>query len=432
MTAQSAADHFLAYLNKTPSPYHAVVEAAALLAAAGFSELDEAGRWQLEPGKGYFVIRGGKTIVAWRQGTGIAAEQGLRIVVAHTDSPTLKLRPRPDMKARSLRYLTTEIYGGPLLYSWLDRDLKLSGALYCGESQATRVLVSLDHLPVRAVSLAIHLRQDKGSDSYAFDREKDFALVIGDGEASGLDLIAEAAKTALCRDPGPILSLDLELSDADPARRIGDGGSLISAPRLDNLFSCYTALTALLAQPNAAPWTQVVALYDSEEIGSQTYTGARSNTVDGIIHRLIGAASEEDVWRAKARSIVVSADMAHSEHPAFTSATDPNHVPELNKGLALKSGSMGNYAIGPGAEAWFSLICKKADVPLQRFRYRCDHGRGSSIGPIMTTNLGITGIDVGAPMLAMHSARELAGAGDVDHTIAAFTAFFAAEDLLPV
>jgi len=430
MTA--SADQLLTFLNKAPSPYHAVVEAAAQLTAAGFSELREAGRWQLEPGQGYFVIRGGKTIVAWRQGTGIVAEAGLRIIVAHTDSPTLKLRPRPDMKARSLRYLTTEIYGGPLLYTWLDRDLKLSGALYCGDTELTRVLVSLDDLPVRAVSLAIHLRQDKGSDSYSFDREKDFALVIGDGEASGLELIAEVAKAQLGSDPGPILSLDLEVTEAAPARRIGADGSLISAPRLDNLFSCYTALAALLAQPAATPWTQMVALYDSEEIGSQTYTGARSNTVDGIIHRLVGAASEGDVWRAKARSIVVSADMAHSEHPAFLAATDPGHVPELNKGLALKSGSMGNYAIGPGAEAWFALICRKAGVPLQRFRYRCDHGRGSSIGPIMTTNLGIAGIDVGSPMLAMHSARELAGAGDVALTTAAFTAFFAAEEPLPV
>ncbi len=432
MTAQPAADSFLAYLGKAPSPYHAVAESAALLVAAGFTQLHEAGRWQLEAGKGYFVIRGGKTIVAWRQGTGSAAEQGLRIVVAHTDSPTLKLRPRPDLKVRSQRYLTTEIYGGPLLYSWLDRDLKLSGALYCGDTAITRVLVSLDRLPVRAVSLAIHLRQDKGSDSYSFDREKDFTLVVGDGETSGLDLIAAAAKTQLGRDPGPILSFDLEVSDADPARRIGDGGSLISAPRLDNLFSCYTALAALLAEPHATPWTQAIALYDSEEIGSQTYTGARSNMLDGIIHRLVGSAVEEDVWRAKACSLVISADMAHGEHPAFAGATDPGHVPELNQGLALKSGSMGNYAIGPAAEAWFSLVCKKAGVPLQRFRYRCDHGRGSSIGPIVTANLGITGIDVGAPMLAMHSARELAGAGDVDRTIAAFAAFFAAADPLPV
>lgn len=426
-----AADGLISYLNASPSPYHAVAETARQLAAAGFRELSEGARWQLEPGKRYFVVRGGKTIIAWHQGLGLAAEEGVRIVVAHTDSPTLKLRPRPDLKARNLRYLTTEIYGGPLLYSFLDRDMKLSGALYCGETGIERVLIDLDTLPVRAVSLAIHLRADKGSDSYSFDREKDFVLVTGDGEKPGLDLLREAATAKLGRDPGPILSCDLEVADLNPAIRIGTGGSLVSAPRLDNLFSCYTALAALLAQEKTAPWTTMVALYDAEEIGSQTFTGARSNTVDGILHRIVGGA-EEEVWRTKARSLVISADMAHSEHPAFAAATDPVHVPELNKGIALKSGAMGNYAIGPGVEAWFSLICQKACVPTQRFRYRCDHGRGSSIGPIITTNLGIAGLDVGSPMLAMHSARELAGAADVGHAIGAFTAFFSAEEKLPL
>lgn len=420
---------FLNFLNKSSSPYHAVAEAVAALVAAGFTELGEADRWQLEPGKAYFVVRGGKAIVAWRQGAGAAAEEGVRIIVAHTDSPVLKVRPRPDMQARSLRYLTTEIYGGPLLYTWLDRDLKLAGAVYCGDKKVERVLLDFDRLPVRAISLAIHLRQDKGSDTYTFDREKDFAVVVGDGEKDGQTLIHEAAAEQLGRDPGPILSFDLELTTREPARCIGDGQGLISAQRLDNLFSCYTALSALL-ESKAAPWTTAVALYDSEEIGSRTFTGAQSNTMDGILHRIVaaGGTAEEDIWRAKARSVVVSADMAHGEHPAFVSATDPVHVPELNKGLALKSGAMGNYAIAPDAEAWFSLICQSAGVPLQRFRYRCDHGRGSSIGPIMTTVLGITGIDVGSPMLAMHSARELAGAADLGYATRAFAAYFAAEE----
>ena len=421
---------FLSALDRSASPYHAVAYVSQRLAAAGFAELAEAERWRLEPGKSYFVVRGGKAVVAWRQGTAAAAEEGVRIIVAHTDSPVLKLRPRPDLKARSLRYLTTEIYGGPLLYTWLDRDLKLAGALYCGDKTVERVLVDLDRLPVRAVSLAIHLRQDKGSDTYSFEREKDFAVVVGEGETPALERIQAAAAEQLGRDPGPILSFDLELTASAPASLVA--GNLISAQRLDNLFSCYTALEALLETAQAAPWTTAVALYDSEEIGSRTFTGAQSNAMDGILHRIVAASgtAEEDIWRAKARSVVVSADMAHSEHPAFLAATDPVTVPELNKGLALKSGAMGNYAIAPGAEAWFSLICKNAGVPLQRFRYRCDHGRGSSIGPIMTTVLGVNGIDVGAPMQAMHSARELAGADDLGYATKAFAAFFAAEEKL--
>lgn len=426
--------NFLAFLNRSTSPYHAVAEAVTLLTGKGFTELSEAESWQLEPGKGYFVRRGGKAIVAWRQGTGLAAEEGVRIIVAHTDSPVLKLRPRPDSQSRSLRFLTTEIYGGPLLYTWLDRDLKLSGALYCGTDQVERVLVDLDQLPVRATSLAIHLRQDKGSDTYTFDREKDFAVVVGDGERAGLELIHAATVEKLGRDPGPILSFDLELTTTEPAKIIGDGNGLISAQRLDNLFSCYTALTGLLASEAPTAWTQAVVLYDSEEIGSRTFTGAQSNAMDGVLHRIAaaGASSDEDIWRCKAHSVVVSADMAHSEHQAFVSATDPVHVPELNKGLALKSGAMGNYAIAAGTEAWFSLICNNAGIPLQRFRYRCDHGRGSSIGPIMTTVLGITGIDVGSPMLAMHSSRELAGVADLDYAARAFGAFFTAEQKPPL
>lgn len=424
-----AADALIEFLAESPSPYHAVAAAVRRLEASGFTALSEAERWQLEPGKGYFLLRGGKTVIAWRQGLAAPAEAGVRIAVAHTDSPTLKLRPRPDTKTRNLRYLTTEIYGGPLLYSFLDRDLKIAGALYCGERAAERVLIALDRPLVRATSLAIHLRADKGSDNYSFDREKDFLLVTGEGEMPALEMLRAAAGEALGRDPGPVLSLDLEVTESAPPARIGMAGSLISAPRLDNLFSCYTALAALLgAEP--VPFTTMVALYDSEEIGSQTFTGARSNTVDGILHRIAGG-SEDGVWRLKARSLVVSADMAHGEHPAFTTATDPAHVPELNKGIALKSGSMGNYAIGPGVEAWFSLICQKAGVPTQRFRYRCDHGRGSSIGPIITTGLGIAGLDVGSPMLAMHSARELAGSADVAYATAAFAAFFTAEDRLP-
>lgn len=423
----------LRYIDSSPSPYHAIEAALAMLAAAGFTRLEEGEAWALEPGKSYMAVRGGKTLVAWRQGTAHPAEAGFRLVGAHSDSPVLKLRPRPDMDARGLKYLTTEVYGGPLLNTWFDRDLKLAGALYCGEDKLERVLVDLPGLNLRTVSLAIHLRKDKGSDTFTLDREKDLAVVAGAGKESAFDLVRSALASQLDRDPGPVISFDLSLGDAAPATRIGAEGELISAPRLDNLFSCYAALAALLAAPAAMPFTTGAVIYDAEEIGSQTYGGARSNFAEGVLSRIVAAsgASPEDVWRAKARSLIVSADMAHAEHPAFASATDPGHVPEINKGLAIKNGPMGNYAVGPAAEAWFELVCRKVGLTLQRFRYRCDHGRGSSIGPIVTTALGIEGIDVGAPMLAMHSARELAGAADIDHAIAAFTAFYSSEEPLP-
>jgi len=424
------AEPFLRFIDHSPSPYHAIAEAAALLTAAGFIPLTESERWTLAPGGAYFVVRGGKSLIAWRQGTAPVADAGFRLVAAHSDSPVLKLRPRPDLDAKGLRLLTAEVYGGPLLSTWFDRELKLAGAVWCSGDAVKRHLVDLG-LPVRLVSLAIHLKQDKTSDSFTLDREKDLSVFVGQGAKPGMALVRDAITEALGSDPGPILSLDLSLGDAAPASRLGAEGELISAPRLDNLFSAYTALLALSETSAPRETTTGVIIYDAEEIGSQTYTGARSNFVEGVIERIVGGASE-DVWRAKARSILISADMAHGEHPAFTTATDPVHVPALNGGLAVKSGVMGNYAIGPAVEAWFLSVCDEAKVPLQRFRYRCDHGRGSSIGPMATAGLGIAGIDVGAPMLAMHSVRELAGSTDIDHSIRAFAAMFAARDPLPL
>jgi aspartyl aminopeptidase len=423
------AESFLSYIDRSPSPYHAIAEAVSLLTAAGFVPLEEGERWALKPGGAYFVVRGGKSIVAWRQGSAPASEAGFRLVAAHSDSPVLKLRPRPDLEAKGLRLLTAEVYGGPLLSPWFDRELKLAGAVWCGGGTVKRHLVDLPKLPVRLVSLAIHLKADKASDSFTLDREKDLAVLVGQGVKPGFDLVREAIAEALGGDPGPILSIDLSLGDVAPAARLGSEGELISAPRLDNLFSAFTALTALI-ESGPAEATLGAIVYDAEEIGSQTYTGAHSNFVESVVDRIVGGGSE-DIWRAKARSLIVSADMAHAEHPAFTSATDPVTVPALNGGLAVKTGVQGNYAIGPAAEAWFLKVCEEAKVPLQRFRYRCDHGRGSSIGPMATSGLGMAGIDVGAPMLAMHSVRELAGTSDLEASIRAFAAMYASQEPLP-
>jgi aspartyl aminopeptidase len=424
------AEPFLTYIDRSPSPYHAIAEAVAMLTSAGFVPLGEAERWQLAPGGAYFVVRGGKSLIAWRQGSAPPSDAGFRFVAAHSDSPVLKLRPRPDLEAKGLRLLTAEVYGGPLLNTWFDRELKLAGAVWCGGETVTRHLVNLDKLPVRLVSLAIHLKSDKASDSFSLDREKDLTVFVGLGTTPGFEQVRAAITEALGGDPGPILSTDLSLGDAHPAVRLGADGELISAPRLDNLFSAYTALAALVESAPAAS-TLGAIVYDAEEIGSQTYAGARSNFVASVVDRIAGGGSE-DVWRAKARSVLISADMAHAEHPSFPAATDPVTVPALNGGLAVKTGVQGNYAIGPAVEAWFLKVCEDAKVPLQRFRYRCDHGRGSSIGPMATSGLGIAGVDVGAPMLAMHSVRELAGTADLDASIDAFAAFFASHNPLPV
>jgi aspartyl aminopeptidase len=422
-----ALEPLLHYIDGSPSPYHAVAQSRAMLQEAGYRELFEADHWDLERGEGYFVTRGGKSLIAWRQGQAAAALGGCRIIAAHTDSPVLKLRPNPVMTSRNVSYLTAEIYGSPLLHTWLDRDLKIAGAVFCADASGAieTILVDAADLKVRAMSLAPHLKREKKTDGVTIALHDDLPLIVSDGALeSAQDLYVALLGNAAAR----VHNADLILSDTQKACRVGRDGEFISAPRIDNLFSSFCVLSALLSLKSPRDHTAMAVLYDAEEIGSQTWTGARSDFLEATLTRiaLSDDGSVQDLLRAKARSILISVDMAHAEHPSHVGATDPIHVPKLNGGLALKTGAKGNYAAGNQAAAWFDKACKDAGITLQSFMYRCDHGGGSSIGPLATTASGICGLDVGAPMLAMHSIRELAGAKDVDLTIAALSAAYAA------
>ena len=414
----------LRFIDASPSPYHAILAAKALLEGAGFRERREGDRWTVEPGQAYFTVRGGKTIVAWRQGSRPVAEAGFHIVAAHSDSPVLKLRPRPGLRVGEVGYLTTAIYGSPLLHTWLDRDLCLAGAVYLADDGPSPRIVHAPDLKLRALSLAPHLRRGMKAEGLVIDMQKDLPLIFTEGAEDTVTQLFER----LGFDQRQVLAFDLSLADTQPGALVGQAQSFISAPRLDNLFSTYCALSALVGTAADREHTSVAAIYDSEEIGSQTWTGAGSNVLDAVLQRLNNASGGdvEDLLRAKARSVLVSADMAHGEHPSFTEATDPVHVPRLNKGLAIKSGERGNYAMGHDAAAWFEAVCRGAGLTPQRFMYRCDHGGGSSVGPIISTGLGVSGVDVGAGMIGMHSIRELAGAQDVALSIRAFSAFLAA------
>lgn len=417
----------LKYIDESPSPYHAVLAAKRLLSQAGFSELSEDEPWKLEPSGKYYTTRGGRTLIAWIMGKQPAHKAGLRILGAHTDSPVLKLRPNPDESGRGLSLLTTEIYGSPLLHTWLDRDLKLAGALFSRDNKGLSVsLIDDDQLLMRANSLAPHLRKDKTFDGLVINRHTDMALVTSDNNSAKFsDVIASLAERAGV-SADAIVEFDLSLADTSPSRLTGLNSEFISAPRLDNLFSCYVGLMALIESASANNTTSILCLYDSEEIGSQTWTGARSDSFTSVMDRIHEAygMSVDQCAQARAKSLFVSADMAHAEHYSFKDATDERHVPEINKGLALKNGARGNYAIGFPASAWFRAVCKDAGIELQSFMYRCDHGAGSSVGPMVTTSAGIAGIDVGSPMLAMHSIRELAGVHDIDNCTTAFRSFY--------
>jgi aspartyl aminopeptidase len=420
---------FLSFLDASPSPYHVVQECERILGAAGFSRLYESQRWAVQRGGAYYVVRGGKTIVAWRQGHRPVSENGYRILAAHSDSPVLKLRPNAALTGRGGGYLTTEIYGSPLLHTWLDRDLSVAGAVHYEDQTGAlkSAIVDLKDLRLRTLSLAPHLRSDKKFDSVAIDRHKDLPVIVStDANDAATALAASIARHV----PGfkTLVSMDSYLHDTIPATLVGAKSDLISAPRLDNLFCAFSAATALADCGADLSQTTMAAIYDAEEIGSDVWTGARSNIVDTILTRIAaidGDGADSDA-RARACSVILSADMAHAEHVSFPDATDSGHAPHLNQGIVVKSGARGNYAIGPEANAWFRHLCARHDLKLQTFMYRCDHGAGSSVGPYITTALGIPGLDIGAPMLAMHSIRELAGRDDLAALIKAMGLGFAA------
>lgn len=406
---------FLTYLDASPSPYHAVKASTRKLDAAGFSPLRESDPWALTPGAAYYVVRGGKTVIAWRQGAAAPHDAGFRIIAAHTDSPVLKIRSSQTSLVREQSFLTAEVYGSPLLHTWLDRDLKLAGAAFVRtkDGRIASRTISPGDLTLRVASLAPHLKKGDRTGTVTIDPQKDLRIFLAGvgAEANFERWLADQA------GGGDLVGFDLFMADGEPAALIGLNGEFISSPRLDNLFSSFCALTALV-QGKAAPQTQIVALYDAEEIGSGTWTGAQSNVLDMVLERIVdaGGASRADLFRAKARSILISADMAHAEHPSFTDATDPAMVPQLNRGLAMKTNAKGSYATGHDAAAWLRNVGHSVGHTFQSFSYRCDHGGGSTVGPYISTSVGISGVDIGGPMLAMHSIRELAGAADVAST----------------
>ena len=416
------------FIDSSPSPYHAVEQCKKMLLRGGFSELDERSAWHCTPGGAYFVVRDGKSLVAWRQGMQAPVDAGFRIVAAHSDSPCLKVRPSPKLMTGDANWLKPDLYGSLLLHTWLDRDVRPTGAVFyrtASKSVETK-LVDLDEMVFRACSLAPHLRKDKLNPAFQIDRERDMIMLHSTGsQDSGAFVSALASAAGVEADA--LVGYDLFFADIQSSRVIGARQEFLSAPRLDNLFSTWAALSTIVALPSQSTRTAVVAIFDAEEIGSQTWAGARSTLLDSVLTRTTesyGDKGAEMSFRARANSVLASLDMAHADHPAHGETIDPDHVPAMNEGIAIKGGSRGNYAIAPLATSRFVEACERENVPLQKFMYRCDHGGGSSVGPISSSALGIAGFDLGAPLVSMHSIREVAGVRDISLCQAALNTFY--------
>ena len=414
------------FIDASPSPFHVCATLADRLRAAGYTELDETDRWDQAAAGRFFTVRAG-SLIAWQSGAwSNPAPMPFRIIGAHTDSPNLRVKQHPDRTETMWRLVRLQPYGGAWLNSWLDRDLGLCGriSLLGKDGRIVHRLVQFDEPLLRVPQLAIHLAEDRNSVSLNPQRHLDAVFGAAGPARAFHHYVADWAGVA----PVDLLSADLMTHDLTPSRVIGVDKDLISAPRLDNQASCYAGLEALLAA-EPGDYLPVLALFDHEEVGSVSDHGAQSDLLRTTLERIVltSGGDREDFLRLTTASMVASADMAHATHPNYPERHEPGHPIYVNAGPVLKVQPNLRYATDSRTAAAFELACRQAGVPLQRYEHRADLPCGSTIGPMTAARTGIPTVDVGAPQLAMHSARELMGVADVGAYAAALRAFLAPE-----
>jgi len=419
----SSAQSLLSFIDNSPTAFHVVDGLATELMTQGFEKLEEKDTWQIKEGGNYFVCRADASIVAFRAPSQWSVNSSFKIIGAHTDSPSLKIKNKPTSTKEGYQMLNIEVYGGALLTSWFDKDLLIGGrVLYQDEEGAVKqILVQLPYR-LRIPRLAIHLDRTVNKEGFLVNPQEHLCPILGLDE----DIDFEAWITKEIGIQGQLLSWDLFLFDAEKASFGGVNNEFIYASRLDNLGSVHAATQALLSSTHHAHDFLVAAFFQHEEVGSTSQNGADSNFMETVLKRIVLAFTEqqEPFFQAVASSLFISTDMTHAVHPNYGSAHDPNHKPMLNKGPVIKSNANMRYATDAFSIAKFKQWCYKAGVSYQDFCNRNDMGCGSTIGPMVAANLGMATIDVGNAMLSMHSIREMAGTHDHQMMIDVFEAFF--------
>lgn len=408
------ANDLLQFIAASPSPYHAVADMARRLDSAGFTRLHETDHWSLAAGDQRYVVRDGGSLIAFRVGTRAVVDAGLRIIGTHTDSPTLKVRPREDVHRHGYAQIGVEPYGGLLAHTWLDRDLTLAGriAVLADDGTVSMPLVHLDQPLLRIPSLAVHLSREVREQGLKLDPQRHLVPVLG---LSGAPALREVLAKAAGVTADAIVAHDLVTADTQPPAIGGVDGRAIHAPRLDNLASCHASIHALCTT-SATAATQLVAAFDHEEVGSGSAEGARGSLLEDVVQRvveLLDGTGQQVRARAIARSLLVSADMAHAVHPNYAERHDPEHRPRLGDGPVLKLNAGQSYASDAASAGWLVTRARDVGVDLQRFVMRADLPCGSTIGPLTAARMGLQTVDVGNPMLSMHSCREQADVADI-------------------
>jgi aspartyl aminopeptidase len=419
----------LKMLDSSPVNFLAVNYAEQLLADNGFCKVELGSMPVLEPGKGYYITKNGTALFAFRMGTGDVTE-GFKLICAHTDSPGFRIKPAPEMFSEGgMVRLNTEVYGGPILYTWFDRPLSIAGRVLLRSDNPLRPVARLLHIkrPLLLIPhIAIHFNREV-NDGNPLNRQRDMMPVLGfinnhfERENLLLGIIAEELGVAV----GDILDFDLSLYDATPAALCGLNNEFVSCGRQDDLLMAFAGLKALIGS-GASRMTQVLALFDNEETGNVTKQGSASpvlrSLLDTIILKCGGAPG--DLYAAVENSFMISADMAHALHPNYPEKHDPTNHPVMGGGPVIKFNANQKYVTDGDSAAVFAEICRRAGVPFQYFVNRSDMVGGGTLGNTLTTQLPMRGVDMGNPMWGMHSIRETSALIDTFYTIKAFTEFY--------
>jgi aspartyl aminopeptidase len=426
--ARECAQDLLNFIDASPSPWHAVDSTAQRLNQHGFSQLQETETWQLQAGGRYYVIRGGASIIAFIVGKQPLVDSGFRMVGAHTDSPGLRLKPNAADSSEGLIRIGVEVYGGPILATFTDRDLSIAGRVMVRSAHGTEThLVKFDEALVRLPNLAIHMNREVNDKGLKLNKQTELPLIFGEGQdgiKADQQFLSHIADKINVKTTD-ILTFELNVFDTQKGVLWGANQEFIADSQLDNLASCHAALTALIntGTPNS---TCVCALFDHEEVGSESASGASGSFLADTITR-ISASQKLDAearLQSLAKSFFISADMAHAYHPNHPGAYEPCHHVQVNKGLVIKTNANQRYSTNAESAARFITLCQSANVPYQQYTHRTDLGCGSTIGPIIASGLGVATVDVGSPMWAMHSIRESAGVLDQSYMIVALKALY--------
>ncbi|MCB2290548.1 M18 family aminopeptidase [Clostridium sp. CS001] len=424
------AQDLIDYIYDSPTAFHAVAKVKEDLCKEGFVEIREEQKWNLEKGGKYFVTKNDSAITAFVVGNGEIEEKGFKIIGAHTDSPSFRIKPRPEIVVESTYVrLNTEVYGGPILNTWMDRPLSIAGRVTLKSENIlypeTR-LVNINKPIMIIPNVAIHMNREANT-GFELNKQKDTLPLLSmvNEELEKDNYLMSAIAKELSVELKQIIDFDLFLYEYEKGSIIGLNNEFISSSRLDDLAMVHAGIRAL-TRTSAVEATNVMVCFDNEEVGSSTKQGADSNMLVNILERITISLGKnrEEFLRAISKSFIISADNAHAVHPNSPEKHDPTNKPYMNKGPVIKINANQSYTTDSNSSTVYELVCEKAGVPVQKFVNRSDVRGGSTIGPISSTHLDIRSVDMGSPTLAMHSIRELGGVLDHTYVTKSFEEFY--------